>query len=235
MVMAKKKRVDDGEERALRPLQAHRLHFGLSAPRLCLDFANTLEGRLTSHPRESFRGYDDLLSWGQQAGMVAPDAAPRLALEATRHIAGAAATLDRATALREAIYRIFSAVAGKRTPETADLDLLNVVLSEALAALQITPTADGFVWGWDSKRQELDHVLWPIAQSAADLLTSVNLQAVRECAAPDCGWLFLDTSRNHSRRWCDMKACGNRAKARRHYERNKQAGGDTVDPDGAEP
>jgi predicted RNA-binding Zn ribbon-like protein len=227
--MAKKKRVDGGEERALDPSQTHRLHFGLSALRLCLDFANTLEGRLTSLPQESFRSYGDLLSWGQRAGVVAPDAASRLALEATRRTAEAIATLDRAVALREAIYRIFSAVAGKRMPEAADLGLLNGVLREALAALQVTPTADGFVWAWGSQRRELGHVLWSIAQSAADLLTSVDLQAVRECAAPDCGWLFLDTSRNHSRRWCDMKACGNRAKARRHYERNKQAREDTAD------
>jgi predicted RNA-binding Zn ribbon-like protein len=227
--MAKKKRVDAGEERTLEPSQTHRLHFGLSALRLCLDFANTLEGRLTSHPQESLRSYGDLLSWGQRAGMVAPDAASRLALEATRRMAEAAATLDRAIALREAVYRIFSAVAGKRTPEAADLDLLNGVLRDALAALQVTPTADGFVWAWGSRRQELGQVLWPIAQSAADLLTSVDLQTVRECAAPDCGWLFLDTSRNHSRRWCDMKACGNRAKARRHYERNKQVREGTAD------
>jgi predicted RNA-binding Zn ribbon-like protein len=229
MVMAKKKRTDGGEECALGPSQTHRLHFGLSAPGLCLDFANTLEGRLTSQPQESFRSYGELLSWGQQVGMVAPDAAPRLALEATRRRAEGTATLERALALREAIYRIFSAMAGKRAPEMADLDLLNIVLREALAALQVMPTADGFVWAWGSQRQELGHVLWPLAQSAADLLTSVDLQAVRECAAPDCGWLFLDTSRNHSRRWCDMKACGNRAKARRHYERNRQAREDTAD------
>ena len=224
-----KKIMDGSDERALGPSQTHRLHVGLPARRLGLDFANTLEGRLTSHPREPFRSYGDLLSWGRRTGMVAPDAAPRLTLEATRRTAAAAAILDRAVALREAIYRIFSAVTAKRTPEAADLDLLNIVLSEALAALQVAPTADGFVWAWDSQRPELGHVLWPVAQSAADLLTSVDLHAVRECAAPDCGWLFLDTSRNHSRRWCDMKACGNRAKARRHYERNRQAGEDTAD------
>jgi predicted RNA-binding Zn ribbon-like protein len=226
--MAKKKRVEDGEERALDPSQMHHMHFGLSA-RLCLDFANTLEGRLTSHPQESFHSYGDLLSWVQRTGMVAPEPASHLVREATRRMVEAAATLDCAIALRETIYRIFSAVAGKRTPEATDLDLLNVVLREALAALQVTPAAEGFVWAWGDERQGLSLVLWPIAQSAAELLTSVDLQAVRECAAPDCGWLFLDTSRNHSRRWCDMKACGNRAKARRHYERNKQAREGTAD------
>jgi predicted RNA-binding Zn ribbon-like protein len=227
--MAKRKREDDGEGHALDPSQTHRMHFGSSGLRLCLDFANTLEGRLTSHPQESFRSYGDLLSWGQRTGVVAPEPASRLAREATRRMAEATATLDRAIALRETIYRIFSAAAGKRTPEAADLDRLNAVLRDALAALQVTPAADGFVWAWGGGRQGLNLVLWPIAQSAAELLTSADLQAVRECAAPDCGWLFLDTSRNHSRRWCDMKACGNRAKARRHYERNKQAREGTAD------
>jgi predicted RNA-binding Zn ribbon-like protein len=227
--MAKKKRADGGEERALTPSQMHQLHLGLSAPRLCLDFANTFEGRLTNHPQESFQSYGDLLSWSQQAGMMAADTVQRLALEATHRLTEATATLDRAIALREAIYRIFSAVAGQHSPQTADLNLLNVVLGDALAALQITPNADGFAWGWSSARQHLSRVLWPIAQSAADLLTSVDLRAVRECAATNCSWLFLDTSRNHSRRWCDMKACGNRAKARRHYERQKQARGETTD------
>jgi predicted RNA-binding Zn ribbon-like protein len=200
-----------------------RLHFGLSTPRLCLDFANTLEHRLTNHPREAFKSYGDLLSWSKQAEAVTSNLAQTLTLESERRPAEAAATVERAINLREVIYRIFSAAAGKRPQQTSDLELLNAVLGEALAALRVTPMADGFTWGWTPERRELDCVLWPVAQSAAELLTSADLRTVRECAASDCGWLFLDNSRNHSRRWCDMKACGNRAKARRHYERKKQA------------
>ena len=76
----------------------------------------------------------------------------------------------------------------------------------------------GVDWEWKSQNP-VDSILWPIAQSAADLLTSPDLAAVRMCEAPDCAWLFLDQSRNRSRRWCDMKVCGNRQKARRHYQR----------------
>jgi predicted RNA-binding Zn ribbon-like protein len=221
--MAQKRRAHDGGGSALNSARMSPRHFGPLSPRLCLDFANSLEGRLTDQPRESLTHYAALVTWGQRAGILANDTAQRLAREAARRPAAAAVVFERGGALREAIYRIFSAVAHQCSPQTADLDLLNAVLGEALAALRIIPTPDGFIWGWTCDTRRLDRLLWPIAQSAADLLTSGELRAVRECAAPTCGWLFLDTSRNHSRRWCDMKACGNRAKARRHYERKKQA------------
>ena len=143
--------------------------------------------------------------------------------EAARRPAQAAAVLEQAIALREAIYRIFSAVAHKLPPEAADLDNLNAALSEALSRSQIIPAADGFAWDW-SGDGALDQMLWPIARSAADLLTSEEIHRIGECADDrGCGWLFLDMSRNHSRRWCDMKDCGNRAKASRHYQRQRVA------------
>ncbi len=221
--MAQKRQADDGGGAALDSAQKSPRPFGPLAPRFCLDFANSLEGRLTDHPRESLTHYAALVTWSQQAGILANDTAQSLTREAARRPAAAAVVFERGSALREAVYRIFSAVAHQRSPQTAALDLLNAVLGEALAALRIIPTPEGFTWGWTSDKRRLDRLLWPIAQSAADLLTSGELRAVRECAAPTCGWLFLDTSRNHSRRWCDMKACGNRAKARRHYERKKKA------------
>jgi predicted RNA-binding Zn ribbon-like protein len=81
----------------------------------------------------------------------------------------------------------------------------------------------GFRWGWDEESDSLTKVLWPVAKAAADLLTSEGhaLKRLHQCAASDCGWLFIDMSRNHSRRWCDMSNCGNVAKARRHYHRKK--------------
>jgi len=69
----------------------------------------------------------------------------------------------------------------------------------------------------------LERINWLIVRSAADLLTSDKLHDVRACSAEDCRWLFLDISKNHSRRWCDMETCGNQAKARRHYRRKKSA------------
>lgn len=196
--------------------------FDLSGGRVCLDFANTLSKRLASHPRELLSGYGDLVAWGRQAGVVTEREAGALIREAKRRPAEAAAVLERAVHLREAIYRIFSAVAAERPAEGDDLATLNAALAEALPLLGLVPKANQFAWEWTTNGQRLDRMLWPVARSAADLLTSAELAKVRECGAESCAWLFMDRSRNRSRRWCDMKGCGNRAKARRHYERKKR-------------
>src|SRR5579884_2172286 len=107
------------------------------------------------------------------------------------------------------------------TPARDDLKLLNMRLSEAMAQARIVPDTQGYKWDWVRDEQALDRILWPVVRSAADLLTSEKLPDVRACAAEDCRWLFLDISKNHSRRWCDMQTCGNQAKARRHYQRAK--------------
>ena len=195
--------------------------FDLSGGRVCLDFANTLSKRLASHPRELLVGYGNLVAWSQQAGVVTEHEARALLREAQRHPAEAAAVLERAIHLREAIYRIFSAVAAQRRAEGGDLAALNAALADALPLLGLVPAGDRFAWEWMTNGQRLDRMLWPVARSTADLLTSAELTKVRECEAESCAWLFLDRSRNRSRRWCDMGVCGNRAKARRHYERKK--------------
>lgn len=189
---------------------------------LCLDFANTLSWRTAGQPEEKLTSYAALVRWGRRAGIVPPRDARRLLAQAKREPAGAAAALDRAIALREAIYRICAAVAsGSRAPG-GDLAVLNEAVRDALRRLEIVQQARGFTWRWP-ERESLDCVVWPVARSAAELLTSPELEKVRVCEGRGCGWLFLDLSRNHSRRWCDMRDCGNREKARRHYQRQRQA------------
>jgi len=132
--------------------------------------------------------------------------------------------LERAISLREAIYRVVSAVANGRRAREADLAILNVALPDALARVHVVREADSFAWRWAADETALDRMLWPVARSAADLLTSEKLARVGQCADDrGCGWLFLDMSRNRSRRWCDMKDCGNRAKAKRHYVRKRKS------------
>src|SRR5215475_2626928 len=135
MVMYQKKQSDAGGELAIDWSQMHPWHFGSSAPRLCLDFANTLDGRLTAHPHESLTDYAALVSWSHQAGILAKDTTRRLTEEVARRQAVAAMVLECAIALREALYRIFSAVARQCSPQTTDLDCLNAILGEVLAAL----------------------------------------------------------------------------------------------------
>lgn len=100
------------------------------------------------------------------------------------------------------------------------MDTLNRALAQGRVLWQVAVTAEGFQWRWQAETGALDRMLWPVAQATAELLTSEDWGAVRTCAAEDCGWLFRDKS--HRRRWCSMKSCGNRYKARQHYARHKQ-------------
>lgn len=200
--------------------EAQREHFGpLSGGRLCLDFANTVGGRTGEEPEEAILTYGWLIAWCEYVQVVTPAQAEVLLQEAARCPQWAEQIRERAIGLREAIYHIFSAVADQDQPRPADLAVVNQVLAEALAHLQIRPQENGFDWAWTDIEGREGWILWPIVRSAAELLTSDDLERVGVCAAPTCGWLFLDTSRNRSRRWCEMKSCGNRAKARRYYRR----------------
>lgn len=189
--------------------------------RLCLDFINTIDPRAGEEAREYLTSYAELVAWSRHTNILADRQARHLIKEAARRTQDAALVLKKAITLREAIYRIFLAIANERQPNEGDLTELNNALSEALAQLRIAPGAAGFVYVWNGDRAALDRMLWPVAQSAGELLTSDELNRVRECPGDKCGWLFMDLSRNNSRRWCDMNVCGNRAKSRRHYQRIK--------------
>ena len=196
--------------------------FDLSGGALCLDFANTLDDRPDPHPNEWLASYADLLAFMRQGHALPKERLARLAAEAARDPAAAEAALDRAIDVREVIYRLFVALAAGEPIPISDLAALNRALGEALAhahLIQPEPASGPLAWGWADDPISLDLPLWPIVRSAADLLTSPTLSALRVCAANTCAWLFLDTSRNGSRRWCSMRTCGNRAKARRHHAR----------------
>jgi predicted RNA-binding Zn ribbon-like protein len=190
--------------------------------RLCLNFANTVSSRTEVPYREYLPTYDELVTWGRHAGILTDDEAATLQIHAARDPDLAADVLNRAIALREAIYRVFWAAADHREPEEADLVVLNTALHRALARLEVRPSAYGFEWIWALGDDGLDQVLWPVARSAADLLTSKDLGRVRKCASEVCDWLFVDASKNRSRRWCMMGVCGSRAKSRRYYRRRKR-------------
>jgi predicted RNA-binding Zn ribbon-like protein len=186
---------------------------------LCLNFANTLYGH-GKHPiHEYLSGFRDVVVWSRKVGILSNADAAALLREAARRPAEAAAVFQRAIALRETIYRIFRALAHDEHPKPTDLATLNSARNEAFSVSYIASTAEGFVIDWRDQTA-LDRMLWPIALSAAELLTSANLDRVHQCGG--CDWLFLDTSRNHLRRWCTMSVCGNRAKARRFMERKRK-------------
>jgi predicted RNA-binding Zn ribbon-like protein len=189
---------------------------------MCLDFANTLGGLRGGVTRECLSGYDDLVAWSQQADSITEDKATSLLLEAEQHPSEAVAVIESAHTLREAIYRIFAAIATGIQPAEADLAILNAELGKAISGGRIIPVADGFGWEWSSDQHTLDQMFGPIARSAAELLTSPERSLVRECTSATCSWLFVDHTKNHRRRWCTMTGCGNVAKVRRHRQRQRE-------------
>ncbi len=196
--------------------------FEFSGGALALDFANSIEKRPLPRPVELLNGYSDLVAWAAQARLLDCHQAERLRALARRHRNDAQRVFLRAVRLREAIFRVFAALAAGRHFDQSDLDTVG---QEAIIAFQharLGPGAEAFRWTFLGDTAALDSVLWPIAGNAMDLLGDREaLAAVRECASDRCAWLFLDRSRNRSRRWCDMKICGNRAKSRRHYRRTR--------------
>ena len=194
----------------------------LLGERLCLNFANTMDPRQGDHPREFLTGYPDLVTWSVRAGAVDRPTAAELAAAAERDPDAAETAYAEAIRLREALYEVFSAVAAGTAVPAVALATVNAAAAAAFAHARVEPDGTGYRWGWRSDPAALDRMLWPVLRSAVDLLTSAELARVKECPGlGDCGWLFLDTSKNGSRRWCSMEGCGNRAKGRRHYQRTR--------------
>jgi predicted RNA-binding Zn ribbon-like protein len=189
--------------------------FDLTGGRLCLDFANTVGWRGSSAPQEHLGSYADLVAWAEQAHVVAPRAARALLKRAAAQPAEAREALATAIRLREALYRVFAAATAGRTPLAADLAVLNAAVTAAFERPHLVASKTGFTLAFGSDTDDLGAPLTPVVRSAVDLLTSPDLVRVRTCAAAACAWLFLDTTRNRGRRWCDMKTCGNREKVRR--------------------
>jgi predicted RNA-binding Zn ribbon-like protein len=196
-----------------------------------LDFVNTVGARVSrarSAPdyadkvlRDKLEDYQALVTWSELAGILSIQETRRLRRAARQHSQRAARTLARALRLREALYRIFKSFIEGWRPRIADVNVLRRELSVARERQRLLMSGAGFVWRWDDSENALDSPLWRISQSTADLLTSADIASLRQCGGDECGWMFLDTSRNRSRRWCDMKECGNRAKVRRFREGHK--------------
>jgi predicted RNA-binding Zn ribbon-like protein len=185
----------------------------------CLDFTNTVDWRGRDHPEESLNEYRDLIGWSRAAGVLDETDAEELLRKGAMSPRHAEAVYLRGIELREALYRLFCAVHNGAEPAEPDLKTLNQVLSEALSHKELVIHEGAYSMQHDSKPPE--YVLWKLASSASELLISEDVDRVKRCASDECGWLFLDTSRNRSRRWCSMESCGNRMKARRHYRRTR--------------
>lgn len=200
-------------------MKAFNTHAGdvrLVGGRLCLDFTNAAVYGDQVVVKEYWRDYAALLTWLAHAGALDPAGLARAASAAHARPLDAAAALGAAIELRGLLYRIFCACAAGQPTAPPDLTALNAALSQA-PPRALAPADVAFTWAWPPTADPLRLPLWPALWSAAELLVAPELAQLRQCAGAGCSWLFLDTSRNRTRRWCSMDDCGNVAKARRHY------------------
>lgn len=188
---------------------------------LCLAYANTLFWRGREQPSETLHGLPDLLCWLEKTAGVSTTATRSIARWSREHPRQAPRVFADALALREALHEVFSAVAATAPPRQAGFALLQRALAEAPSRSRLMRSATGYAWQTDQVEPSAPHLLAPVLWSAGDLITRSGHDTVRRCANDECLWLFLDASRNAARRWCDMASCGNRDKARRHYQRTK--------------
>ena len=190
----------------------------------CLDFTKTVGWAPGDRPDDALADYEALVRWAEQEGLLPVAEAALAREEATAQPLQAQRAFEAAIELRRAVYGVFSAVGSGREASPTDLATLNEQVSQAMAHLELAPLASGgFGWAWRrvGRREALARVLWRVAHSAALLLTSEESGRVKLCEADDCGWLFVDASKNRSRRWCDMADCGNLAKVRRFRARHR--------------
>lgn len=184
---------------------------------------NTLDDRHLSdrQPKELLATYIDLARFGEDTQILSDSEVDQLFERSYTDREGAAGGLKAARELREAIHDVFWAIINKRPAPPMALPRLNIYAQDAAAHMQVVAVKDGFEWQYDNLLG-FESVLWPIARSAVNLLASDQLEFVRACSAKNCEWLFLDTSKNHQRRWCDMTKCGNRAKVSAFYRRRQK-------------
>ena len=193
--------------------------FDLTGGNVCLDFANTLDDRHTD-PKELLKTYIDLAHFAEDTGLLTSSEADRLCERTQAQPREAEKALRHARELREAIHDVFWPLITHRLASGPALERLNDEAKGAAEHLRLVQVGHHFEWQFQDS-DDFDRFLWPIARAAADLLASDQLQYVRACHSKQCEWFFLDTSKNHQRRWCDMTKCGNRAKAQRFYARQK--------------
>lgn len=220
----------------MKGLKSSAAEMRLIGGRLCLDFVNTVDGRKNdssqrkSQPLNSLvlgdklEDYSDLVAWSRHSGIVTAAEAARLIKESKQKPAAANTVLHRAIALREALHGVFKATVTESVPRSINLETVNDELLKARKNERLTSTEKGFRWEWIGGETALDRMLWSIAQSAAEFLSTGDLSRLRECGGEECGWLFEDTSRNRSRQWCHMQDCGNLEKVRRFRKRLRSSG-----------
>ena len=202
--------------------------FDFDGGTVSLDFVNTVSGmRGGNDPRDRILTYPDLVYWAAQIGLIDSRQAADLYGRAEREPGRAAQAHVEAIRRREALHDVVVAAVGERPPPAAALETVNRWVAEAMAKRRFRMAAPGKFEASLEDDGDLLAFLRPVALDAAELLEDEVSQGLvgvcEERLVGRCAWLFLDTSRNHSRRFCSMGECGNRAKQRRHYRRRRHS------------
>ena len=180
---------------------------------LSLDFVNTVGHIASENPTEYLNSFSDLIEWSKQGKLISNHEAIMMSTEAGKNILESARILQRVLRLRESLYDIFRSIINREEISSKDLTVFNSELSRAMSKAEIFCNEGELIWDW--KNNSLERILFLVTRIAAELLTSSDLEKLKCCLGESCGWLFYDTSKNNRRQWCDMRDCGNLAKAKR--------------------
>ena len=180
---------------------------------LSLDFVNTVGYISSENPTENLNSFSDLIEWSKQGKLISDDEAIVIFTKAKENILESERVFRRVLRLRKSVYDIFRSVISGEEISDEDLTILNRELSLAMSKAEIFSREGELIWDW--KNDGIERILFLITRIAAQLLTSSDLEKLKCCSGENCGWLYYDTSKNKRRQWCDMRDCGNLAKARR--------------------
>ena len=201
------------------PQQGNLQDLNILGERAAIDFTNTIDWRGREDSIEYLNSYEDLVDWARRIELINQSTATELKRRAAQNPDKATESLQRAREFREAAYRVLYRLSLNEAPESRDVELIDAEMQKMSKHLKLDLKAKQLRV---ADEIDLDYVLRLIVKDTVDLLTSDQLNRVKRCQSDECGWLFIDTSKNNSRKWCNMNSCGNRAKARRHYKRSKK-------------
>jgi predicted RNA-binding Zn ribbon-like protein len=182
---------------------------------LALDFANTASGRGAPDRREHLQAPGDVADWAAHARVLPPEDADWLKEAARADPALGDRLLQSALTLREDIYVLGAELAAGRAPPPEPIDRVRALHAHCLERARLAPFGQRFAWNWNAEASPIESVLGPVSLSALTTLLQADLTRIKQCQGDKCGWLFLDSTKNKSRRWCEMEVCGNRAKQKR--------------------
>lgn len=191
-----------------------------------LDLVNTVDYTDRGLEQERLTGYDRVIEWAEGAKVLSTRQAAALRAQARVRSREAEAALRTTLRVREVLSRLFGALAQGESGGEA-LDDFNRLLGQALRHMRVTRAGERprrglpLRLGWEDFETSLESIVWSAVWSAASLIVSEEASRLRVCGGPDCGWMYVDRSRNQLRRWCQMETCGTREKSRRRYERSR--------------